>query len=223
MVRSHSKAVLIERLYKLEMPARFTRKDKAFPCIFSPDQIHNPMNQAALLIIDMQKGSFTAATPRHDTAGVVSRINDLANIFRAQNLPVIFIQHDGSKEQAFIPHTEEWELLDELERSPSDLIISKTANDAFYQSDLAESLEENGITELLITGCATDFCVESTIQSALVREYQIIVVRDAHTTGERPELTAKQVIAHYNWIWENMIPTQGEIRLRSFEEIVSKE
>ena len=38
--------------------------------------------RTALLIIDMQKGSFTEKTPRYDTAGVVDRINQLSQIFK---------------------------------------------------------------------------------------------------------------------------------------------
>lgn len=34
-----------------------------------------------LLVIDMQKGSFTKKTPRFDTEGIVERINKLANGF----------------------------------------------------------------------------------------------------------------------------------------------
>jgi nicotinamidase-related amidase len=72
---------------------------------------------------------------------------------------------------------------------------------------------------LFITGCATDFCVESTIQSALTKDYTIIVVSDGHTTGERPHLTAKKIIEHYNWVWQNMLPTEGKIEVKNFEKI----
>lgn len=65
-------------------------------------------NRKALLIIDMQKGSFTSKTPRFDTKGVVSRINMLAELFRASHSPVFFIQHDGTKMKEFIPNTVEW-------------------------------------------------------------------------------------------------------------------
>ena len=173
----------------------------------------------ALLIIDMQKGSFTEKTPRHDTHGVVSRINGLAQKCRQIGAPVIFIQHDGSAGNAFVPESDDWELLSELEVKPEDKIVSKTANDAFYNSKLQNELNEANVTELLITGCATDFCVESTIQSALTKEYVVTVVEDCHTTGQRPELSAKQVIDHYNWIWQNMIPTKGLVQVLSSSEI----
>ena len=78
---------------------------------------------------------------------------------------------------------------------------------------------ELNVNELLITGCATDFCVESTIQSALTKEFDIIVVEDGHTTGDRPHLKAEKVIEHYNWVWQNMIPTKGKIKVKNFEKI----
>lgn len=57
----------------------------------------------ALLIIDMQRACL--ATPRFQVDQVIANINRLANHFRANNKPVIFIQHqDASAEfsvQAF--------------------------------------------------------------------------------------------------------------------------
>jgi len=173
----------------------------------------------ALLIIDMQKGSFTPKTPRFNTEGVVKRINALAQIFRAQNQPIFVIQHDGTGTGEFEKNTTEWENLDALIVKPGDVLIDKYANDVFYKSNLQAKLQALDIKELLITGCATDFCVEATIQSALTKDYDVTVVADGHTTGERPQLTAQQVIDHYNWVWQHMIPTQGKVTVKSFEEI----
>ena len=130
-------------------------------------------NRKALLIIDMQKGSFTPKTPRFDTDGVVKRINELTELFRKAELPVIYIQHDGTGTGEFEKNTSEWELLDSLNVEPTDILIDKYANDVFYNSELQSKLMELNATELLITGCATDFCVESTVQSALTKNYNI--------------------------------------------------
>ncbi len=176
-------------------------------------------SKKALLIIDMQKGSFTPQTPRFDTEGVVKRINSLSNLFRNHKSPIIFIQHDGTSTNEFIPFTKEWELLDSLVIKPEDININKYANDVFYKSDLQSILVNLDINELFITGCATDFCVESTVQSALTKDYSITVVKDGHTTGNRPHLNAKQIIEHYNWVWQHMIPTKGNIQVIDFENI----
>ncbi|UTM21868.1 isochorismatase family protein (plasmid) [Dyadobacter fanqingshengii] len=75
---------------------------------------------------------------------------------------------------------------------------------------------------MIISGCATDFCVEATIQSALSRDYKTTVVEDGHTTGERPHLKAVQVIEHYNWVWTNMIPTKGTVNVSPHQVILDE-
>ncbi|MEL7001823.1 MAG: isochorismatase family protein [Bacteroidota bacterium] len=174
-----------------------------------------------LLVIDMQKGSFTATTPRYDTEGVVRRINELAAIVRQRELPVFYIQHDGTGTGDFEKNARDWEILDELIVREEDILIDKYANDCFYRSNLQAKLSEAAIDELVITGCATDFCVESTIQSALSKDYTITVVEDGHTTADRPHMNTRQVIEHYNWVWQNMIPTNGSIMVKNCEHIKS--
>ncbi|WP_205410275.1 isochorismatase family protein [Aquimarina longa] len=181
---------------------------------------HNKIKQnKALLIIDMQKGSFTPKTPRFDTDEVINRINILSELFRTFNFPVLFAQHDGTKSNEFIPNTTEWELLEGLKTNSTDIFIDKYANDVFYKSKLQSKLIDLNINELFITGCATDFCIESTIQSGLTKNYNITVVKNAHTTGDRPHLKAIKVIEHYNWVWKNMIPTQGKVTVKSCHQI----
>ncbi|MBJ6368002.1 isochorismatase family protein [Snuella sedimenti] len=177
-------------------------------------------NKKALLVIDMQKGSFTHDTPRFDTYGVVNKINALANIFRQTGQPVVFVQHNGRGADVFTKHTLAWELLDELQVQPTDILLEKYANDSFYLSKLQAKLLEWGITELIITGCATDFCIESTVQSALTKDYNITVVADGHTTADRPHLKAEKIIEHYNWVWQNMIPTKGKITVKGYDRIM---
>jgi nicotinamidase-related amidase len=165
----------------------------------------------ALLVIDMQKGSFNPYSIRHNTLGTVDKINALATTFRRNNYPVIFIQHDGTKENCFLPNSQDWELLPELIKLPNDISVNKTANDSFYESALAEILSQKNISEIFITGCATDFCVDSTVKSALSKDYKVTIVADAHTTASRPFVDAPTLIKHYNWVWSEMSPTKHKL------------
>ena len=163
----------------------------------------------ALLVIDMQNVSFTPETPRWDTKGVIERINILAASFRQKGQPVIFIMHDGSADNFCIPNSKEWQIINDLDVRYNDLAINKIANDSFYQSELHNTLNQLNVDKLTITGCATDFCVDSTVKSAINHDYKVSVISDCHTTGDRPHLKAEQVIEHYNWIWEETIPING--------------
>ncbi|MBT29242.1 MAG: cysteine hydrolase [Thalassobius sp.] len=176
----------------------------------------------ALLIIDMQQVSFTPETPRFEAEEVVERINLIADQFRKENELVIFIQHDGTKEGECIPGTDEWQLLPSLKISSSDRLVHKTANDAFYRTELKEILELNKVDELVITGCATDFCVDATVKSALVNDYNITVIGNAHTTADRGEFTSASLVKYYNWLWQCMSPTEGKIEVITHSELLEK-
>lgn len=177
----------------------------------------------ALLIIDMQHGSFTPYSRSHDTMGVIERINSLSDYFRTNKDKVIFVQHDGTKENCFLPNTHEWELLPELNKSAGDIIVSKTANDSFYATGLAAMLEKEGISELIITGSATDFCVDATVKSALTKDYDVTVIADAHTASDRPFMTAETVINHYNWLWDDFTATKTKIKVISTEDFLNRD
>ena len=96
----------------------------------------------ALLIIDMQVGSFKPGTPRFDAEALIQRINALSNDFRNNGDAVIFIQHDGTKENSYLPGTSDWNILPTLMKHPDDIVIGKTANDSFYNTDLETVLKD---------------------------------------------------------------------------------
>ncbi|MCE7995254.1 MAG: cysteine hydrolase [Roseivirga sp.] len=177
------------------------------------------MSKKALLIIDMQQGDFPPVKPRYQAELTIETIAQLVANFRSLDQPVVYIQHDGSAESVFMPGTSDWEIVSELTPRPADIIVSKSANNAFYRSELDELLKQLKVNELFVTGSATDFCVNATVQAGLSLDYQITVIANAHTTADRPKLGAQQVIDHYNWVWDNMTPTQGSIRVLNTKEI----
>ena len=165
--------------------------------------------KTALVIIDMQEGSFTPRTARHDTAGLVARLNKLAGTVRAAGGPVIFVQHDGPVGDPHHPDAPGWRLLPELDRRDGDLVVRKTACDSFLGTTLDATLRSNAIERVIVTGCATDYCVDTTVRSALARGYATVAPADGHTTSHRPHFTAQQIIAHHNSIWADFIAPGG--------------
>ncbi|MCP4693806.1 MAG: isochorismatase family protein, partial [Desulfobacterales bacterium] len=118
-----------------------------------------------LLVVDMQVGLFEGDLPRHDADGVVRRINRVAGAVRQKGGAVVFIQHDGPEGDALAPGTPGWRILPSLDRIPSDPVVRKRTCDPFYETTLQALLKEIGGTRLFVTGCATDFCVDTTVRS----------------------------------------------------------
>jgi isochorismate hydrolase len=54
-------------------------------------------------------------------------------------------------------------------RRAGEVVVHKTARDAFYGTELADMLEPHGATRLIVTGCATDSCVDNWVWENLTR------------------------------------------------------
>jgi nicotinamidase-related amidase len=174
----------------------------------------------ALLIVDMQVGLFEGDPPRLDADGVVRRINRLARATREEGGTVIFVQHEEPEGNLLEPNTPGWELLPAMERDPVDPIVRKKACDAFYETELQSLLEQLNAKKLIVTGCATDFCVDTTVRAAASRDYEVVVVADGHTTRDRPHLDAASIIEHHNWMWENLILPWSQVSVVPTEELL---
>jgi nicotinamidase-related amidase len=173
----------------------------------------------ALLVIDMQVGLLDGGL-KHDLAGVIDRINRLAETVRARDGKVVWIQHSGPAGTDFAPGKPAWQFLPELRREDTDIVVAKTLNDAFAGSDLQTTLQQLGVDRLLISGWAADFCVDATLRSAVSRNYDVVAVSDAHTLADRPHLDAASVIRHHNWVWANLI-THASISVMTTDEYVA--
>lgn len=173
----------------------------------------------ALIIIDMQQGSFTTETPRHDPVALVVRLNRLAEGVRRRGGVVVFIQHDGPDGDPHHPSLPGWRLLRELDAQLTDTVIRKRSCDSFLETGLDDFLKQQGVEQLIVTGCATDYCVDTTVRSALARSWPTIVPSDGHTTSDRSYLPAVKIIEHHNSVWADFIAPSGPAVIRRCAEL----
>jgi nicotinamidase-related amidase len=153
----------------------------------------------ALLVIDVQKGVVASACDRD---GVIANIGTLIERARAENVPVIWVQHFDEELQR---GSESWEYVPELARRDDEPLVHKTYGDSFEDTDLEARLAERGVGHLVVTGAQTDACIRSTLHGAIVRGYDATLVGDAHTTEDLTAYGApppEQVIAHTNLYWK---------------------
>ena len=131
---------------------------------------------SALIVIDMQQEVLDHCA---DAPDVIARINELSRRAQEVGVPVIFIQHEGEDE--LVRGTRDWELADTLEVGEGTHVVPKTFRDAFAATDLRGLLERMGVGRLVVTGAHSDFCVQTTVLSALVHGFDVTLVSDAHT------------------------------------------
>ena len=153
----------------------------------------------ALLVIDVQNGVVANA---HDRDGVIANIGTLVERARAEDIDVVWVQHD---DEALRRDSPEWQVVPELVRLDSEPLIHKSYGDSFEDTGLEDLLAERRVGRLFVTGAQTDACVRSTLHGAFVRGYDVTLVADAHTTEDLSEYGAPppdQVIAHTNLYWK---------------------
>jgi nicotinamidase-related amidase len=167
----------------------------------------------ALLVIDMQVGLVPLVWRGEE---LVDRIAKLVAAAHARDVPVIAVQQTGPPLTAETP---DWQLVPRLGVLDTDPRIQKQATDSFYRSDLADLLAARAVDTVVITGLATDYCVDATARSALSHGLNVILVSDGHTPAAPTGLTPQQVIDHHNTILSNAIHPGGHLRLMPAAEV----
>lgn len=88
------------------------------------------------------------------------------------------IAPDGSESRILVRDTWNTQILDGLTPEPGDHVVSKHRYSGFFETELDEVLRALDAKYLLVTGCTTSVCVESTVRDAMFRDYSCIVLED---------------------------------------------
>jgi len=155
--------------------------------------------RTALVVIDVQNGVVGEAYERDR---VIANIQTLLAKARAEDVPVVWVQHSDDELEKGSPA---WEYVPELVRLDTEPLVHKTYGDSFEATDLEALLAERGVGRLVVTGAQTEACIRSTLHGALVRGYDATLVADAHTTEDMRQwgspVTPEQSIAFTNMYW----------------------
>lgn len=158
-----------------------------------PDRPHT-----ALLVVDVQNGVVAAA---HERDRVVANIATLVERARAEEVPVVWVQHTSDE----LPTgSEQWQYVPELPRRDGEPLVQKHYGDSFEDTTLEAELTRLGVGQVVVAGAQTDACIRSTLHGAFTRGYDTVLVADAHTTEDLSAYgapTPDKVIAHTNMYW----------------------
>jgi nicotinamidase-related amidase len=153
----------------------------------------------ALLVVDVQKGVVEKA---HERAAVLANIAALVERARAEDVPVVWVQHSDA---GLVRGSDEWRIAPELVPRDAEPLVEKSYGDAFEDTELEVVLSGLAVGRLIVVGAQTDACIRSTLHGAFVRGYDTMLVSDAHTTDDSTEWGApapELVIAHQNLFWK---------------------
>lgn len=170
----------------------------------SPSEIIEP-NRTALLVIDVQNDFVDPAGAMASNGMDMSMLSKLPKVVdtvvglsREAGVQIIWVYNTTlphglgespawhnfktrtSKSHEYtIDGTWGWQLADPLQCHHNDIIIRKSRSSAFVRTNLEGTLRGNGIECVMLVGCMTDGCVESTIRNAAHYDFYPSIVPEA--------------------------------------------
>jgi ureidoacrylate peracid hydrolase len=180
--------------------------------LFAAERFNQTFDQldlasTALIVVDLQNFFMQAGSPLEiaEAREVVPNVNRLIGATRSAGGLVVFLQHTfddagprpmpawqyknaavreilatglaaGSKGHGLFPS---------LDVQAGDLRVNKYRPSAFVpgSSDLHQLLRARDIQTLIITGCVTNVCCESTARDAQMMDYRVLFVSDGTATA----------------------------------------
>jgi ureidoacrylate peracid hydrolase len=187
---------------------------------------------AAIIVVDMQNGFVhpegsvaRLGLELVDREAVIMENAALLDEARRFEVPIVYTRHVHRADyldapplvrerftevQGLLEGTWDAEIHDALTPQAGDAIVDKNRYDAFLYTDMEVVLRAFGATSLLITGVATNVCVESTARAADMRDFTVSVATDCTSTSEEFHENALHAMGGLNMNvvpWREALPT----------------
>lgn len=158
-------------------------------------------HHTAVIIVDMQndfcspQGAMAKLRDVSSASAIIPGLSKFIERARSAGARPFFIYMCRGPEDAYGPYEEmmhkrgrksrlcepdSWgvKIVDELSPVPGDEVVRKRAYSAFIRTDLDRKLREYGIKTLIMSGVATNVCVESTARDGFMLDYYIVYASD---------------------------------------------
>jgi nicotinamidase-related amidase len=148
------------------------------------------LQQAALLVIDVQCGAFDGrlCPPMPDGDSLVRACEQAIGWARRRGVPVLWIQHSEPSGPMDGPG---FDIDPRLTPRPDEARFTKTTPNALEVPSLVQALTQRGVRQPILVGLQSDCCIEGTTLGALALGLQPWVVSDAHHTWPDRGLSAE--------------------------------
>ena len=147
----------------------------------------NNLSKKALIVIDVQNDYLPdGKVPLLNVEDTITKIVSAIDEANKQNIPVILIQHIANDDAPMFHENSHGVKIHPriLQAAPKAKTIIKAFADSFEKTDLNETLEQMGISELLICGMMTQNCVTHTAISKQAEKYEVSILADCCTTTD---------------------------------------
>jgi nicotinamidase-related amidase len=176
--------------------------------------------KAALLIIDVQIG-LVELMPVELREKVLANIAALLVHARSSKTTVLYVQHDGAEGHPLEGDTPGWGIHPSVLPQRGEAIVRKRASDSFFETTLGGELDAAGITNLIVAGGMTEYCIDTTCRRAISLGYEVMLVSDGHLSRDSSVLSAAQIVAHHNLILDGFAAGSHAVHVMPTKEVLA--
>jgi nicotinamidase-related amidase len=163
--------------------------------------------QAGTTVVHLQN---TALPDRMSDSPAQIRFNLRMHKDARRNQPPLRYTIPGTPGHAFAP---------EFTPLENELVVRKHRSSGFWGTSLDMLLRSNGIKTVVVGGCTTEGCVESTARDAMFNDFYVVIAEDCVASDDRAQHEASMLLMRHRFdiaggdeiqrIWRAR-PGQGE-------------
>lgn len=144
----------------------------------------------ALIVVDMVKDNVKEGSRlpiTQEARAILPNLQRLLEESRRRGFPIVFACDSYLKDDFIFggrmkPHsvagTEGAEVVEDLKPQPADIVLPKRRFSAFFETDLAQRLQELGVDTIVVSGLTVEFCVLTTVMDGLCHDFSAIILED---------------------------------------------
>jgi nicotinamidase-related amidase len=139
------------------------------------------------LIIDMQTIFLQDRVEKKDISNACEYINYVADLLRSKDQVVIHIQDIEGIEES---NRDLYEIIPEIQIEDHDLKITKENSNAFWKTELEQTLLDQGIELVVLAGFAAEHCVLFTYNGAIERGFTPVMLQNGILSSHHDVITS---------------------------------
>ena len=128
------------------------------------------------------------------------------------------MRHDGGEGEELALGTQGWQIFDATAPQEGERVFEKRYNSAFKDTGLGEYLQEKKITEIILGGLQTEYCIDATCKSAFERGFHVWIPAQTASTFDNDYFTAERLVEYF----EKKMWDERYAYVRPLDKIIGK-
>jgi len=144
------------------------------------------VSKRAIIVVDLQNEYLPSG--KLPLVGIDAAAANAAKVIEAARSAgdkVIHIRHESPADVPFfVPGTEGVEIIPAVAPAEGELVITKNYPNAFRETELKQTLDKEGIKDVVVVGAMSHMCIDATSRAAADLGYATTIVEDACATRD---------------------------------------